>query len=105
MNEKTDGLKLLLSYNIGPEGNQEYYEYVLGHYIPVMQSMGLEVTEAWHTAYGDYPNRLLAFVSPDGETIRRLMHDEAWDELNERLLQYVTDFDYKVISYKIGFQF
>lgn len=105
MDENIGGLKLLLSYNIRPEGGQEYYEYVLGHYIPVMQSMGLEVTEAWHTAYGDYPSRLLAFVSRDRETVQQLMNDEAWDELNERLLQHVTDFDYKVISYKIGFQF
>ena len=105
MDENIDGLKLLLSYNIRPDGAQEYYEYVLGHYIPVMQSMGLEVTEAWHTAYGEYPNRLIAFVSRDRETVQQVMHDEAWDELNERLLQYVTDFDYKVITYKIGFQF
>lgn len=105
MDENSNGLKLLLSYNIRPDGAQEYYEFVLGHYIPAMQSMGLEVTEAWHTAYGDYPKRLVAFVSHDRETVRRLMIDETWEELNERLLQYVTDFDYKVIDYKIGFQF
>lgn len=105
MDEIDSGLKLLLSYNVRPEGAQEYYEFVLGQYIPVMQSMGLEVTEAWHTAYGDYPNRLVAFVSRDRDTVRRLMNDETWEELNERLLQYVTDFDYKVIAYRMGFQF
>ena len=101
----TGGLKLLLSYNINPEEAQEYYTYVLGQYIPAMQSMGLEVGEAWHTAYGDYPNRLIAFISRDHETVLRVLDDEAWEELNEQLLQHVSDFTYKVIPYKVGFQF
>jgi len=100
-----NGLKLVLSYSIRPDAGQEYYQFVLGQYIPVMQSMGLEMAEAWHTAYGDYPNRLIVFVSRDRETIERLINDDEWDELNDRLLQYVAEFDYKVIPYKIGFQF
>lgn len=101
----TDGLKLLLSYNIRLDEAQEYYTYVLGHYIPAMQSMGLEVGEAWHTAYGDYPNRLIAFVSRDRETVYSILTGNDWEELNEQLLQHVSDFTYKVIPYKVGFQF
>lgn len=100
-----NGLKLVLTYNIRPDGGQEYYEFVLGQYIPIMQSLGLEITEAWHTAYGNYPHRLLVFVSQDGDKVRRVVNDVAWDELNDRLLQFVTDFDYKVVPYRIGFQF
>lgn len=105
MDRDTGGLKLLLSYNIRPEEAQEYYTYVLGQYIPAMQDMGLEVGEAWHTAYGDYPNRLIIFISRDHDTIRRVLNDEAWEELNDQLLQHVSDFTYKVIPYKVGFQF
>ena len=100
-----NGLKLILSYSIRPETGQEYYQFVLGQYVPVMQSMGLDMIEAWHTAYGDYPNRLIVFVSKDRETMLRVINDANWDELNDRLLDYVADFDYKVIPYKIGFQF
>ena len=105
MDHIDNGLKLVISYNIRPDGAQEYYQFVLGQYIPIMQSMGLEVTEAWHTAYGDYPNRLIVFVSRDQETVRQIIAGAAWDELNDRLLELVTDFDYKVIPYKVGFQF
>ena len=105
MEGDTGGLKLLLSYNIKPDEAQGYYAFVLGHYVPAMQSMGLEMGEAWHTAYGNYPNRLIAFVSRDRETVYSVLNGEEWGELNEQLLQHVYDFSYKVIPYKVGFQF
>jgi hypothetical protein len=105
MDQIENGLKLVLSYNIQPQGAQEYYQFVLGQYIPAMQSLGLEMAEAWHTAYGDYPNRLIVFVSRDQETARQAINDPTWDELNDRLLEFVTDFDYKLIPYRLGFQY
>ncbi len=105
MDPNDNGLKLVISYNIRSEEAQEYYQFVLGRYVPVMQSLGLEMAEAWHTAYGDYPNRLIVFVSRDGQTARRVVNDPAWDELNDHLLQFVTDFEYKLIPYEVGFQF
>jgi hypothetical protein len=105
MDTINNGLKLVVSYNVRPDDGQEYYQFVLGQYIPVLQSMGLEMAEAWHTAYGDYPNRLIVFVSKDRETVHRVINDANWDELNDRLLQFVTDFDYKIVPYKVGFQF
>jgi hypothetical protein len=105
MSEIDSGLKLLISYNINLDEAQEYYEFVLGKYIPVMQALGLEMSEAWHTAFGDYPNRLIGFVSRDGNSLRELMEGETWEELNEELQTHVTELDYKVVPYKLGFQF
>jgi hypothetical protein len=105
MSDEEIGYKLLLSYNIKPDQSQAYYEFVLGQYIPTMQSFGLEVSEAWHTAYGEYPNRLVGFVSRDKENLTGLLNNETWDELNDKLLEFVEDFSYKVIPYELGFQF
>ena len=104
MNKSNGGLKLLISYNINPEDTQEYHQFVLGRYIPIMQTLGFEVVEAWHTAYGNYPNRLLAFVCKDEETLNGLLSNDIWDAMNEQLGEYVTDFSYKAIPYKLGFQ-
>jgi len=104
MNEIDQGLKLLISYNVDLEDAQEYYRFVLGKYIPAMQSMGLEMSEAWHTAFGEYPNRLIGFVSRDGDILRELMVGEVWEELNEELSDHVSELDFKVIPYKLGFQ-
>ena len=105
MAEVEEGLKLLISYNIDLDNAQEYYEFVLGRYVPVMQALGLEMSEAWHTAFGDYPNRLIGFVTRDDAVMRDVLSGETWEELNDELREYVTEFDYKVIPYKLGFQF
>ncbi len=104
MDEPTIGLKLLLSYEVNTENLQDYYQFVMGSYIPSMQAMGLQMSEAWHTAYGNVPNRLIGFVCDNQETVNELLKNEAWFTLNEQLEQFVTDFSYKVIPYRGGFQ-
>lgn len=104
MKESTSGYKLLLSYDVSPEHMQEYYRFVLGRYVPVMQAMGLEMSDAWHTAYGNFPNRLIGFVAREKKTLEEVLDNESWAALNEELQQFVSDFNYKVIPYREGFQ-
>lgn len=99
-----NGMKLLISYDVRPDNMQAYYQFVLGRYIPVMQALGLEMSEAWHTAYGRQPNRLVAFVCRDPQTMRDVVDGDAWAELNDQLEEYVSDLRYKVIPYQEGFQ-
>lgn len=104
MDEVVQGYKLLLSYEIPPQSTQEYYQFVMGQYVPAMQSMGFQMSEAWHTAYGSAPNRLIGFVCRNRQTVDELLASETWQELNEQLEQFVTDLSYKVIPYRGGFQ-
>lgn len=104
MKDSASGYKLLLTYDVGAEQLQEYYRFVLGRYVPIMQAMGLEMSDAWHTAYGDFPNRLIGFVARDKETLQAILDNESWLALNEELQQFVTDFNYKVIPYREEFQ-
>ena len=105
MNESPVGAKLLLSYDINTDNTDAYFRFFLGRYIPVMQALGLEVSEAWHTAYGNYPNRLVGFVTRDMQRALALLPNENWIHLNQELLTYVTNFSYKIIPYREGFQF
>lgn len=104
MDEPIIGLKLLLSYDVNSDNLQEYYQFVMGKYIPLIQAMGLQVSEVWHTAYGDAPNRLVGFVCEEQQTMQALLEDDKWVALNDQLREYVTQFSYKVIPYRGGFQ-
>ncbi len=104
MAEIIEGRKLLVSFNMRPDAGQEYYQFVLGRYIPVMQSMGLEMSEAWQTAYGNGPDRMIGFVASEEDVMKALLDNETWQALNSQLLKYVTDFNFKVIPYRHGFQ-
>lgn len=105
MADPRHGYKLLLSYEVKSESSQEYYRFMLGRYVPMMQALGLEMSEAWHTAYGDFPNRLVGFVSPDEATIQDILENESWAALNEELQRFVVDFRYRVVPFREGFQF
>jgi len=98
-------VKLLLSYNVLPETIQEYWQFVMGRYVPTMQAMGLQMFDAYQTTYGQQPNRLVLFVAADKETAMRAMRSETWDTLNDQLLEFVTDFDYKLVPFREKFQF
>lgn len=98
------GFKILLSYEVKQDSLQDYYQYIMGRYVPAMQSLGFQMSEAWHTAYGNAPNRLIGFVCNDRQTVDNLLASDIWSDINEKLASYVTDFNYKVIPYRGGFQ-
>ena len=105
MDELEIGMKLILNYNIRPDVARDYYEFIMGQYVPIMQQMGLEMREAWHTAYGDYPNRQIGFVTRDRDTMTAVIYGDDWESLNDQLLEYVDEFSYKVVPFKPTFQF
>ena len=100
-----DAWKLILSYDIKPEIQQEYYKFMIGRYVPVVQSLGLEMTDAYHTAYGDHPHRLIVFVSMTRATLDDLLQSEAWAALNEQLETFVNGLSFKTAPFKEEFQF
>jgi len=98
-------VKMLISYDVVPELQQAYYEFVLGEMIPAAQSMGLVLSEAWHTAYGDYPIRLNGFVARDKATLDRILAGSDWRQLEDKLKRFVTSYQKKIVTFRDGFQF
>lgn len=96
--------KLMISYDVNEGMVEEYRQFVLGEFLPQVQRMGLAVTEVWHTAYGDYPDRLTELVSRDEDTMWQILRSEEWDKLETQLQEYVSDFQRKVVAYRPGFQ-
>jgi hypothetical protein len=57
--------KMLLTYNILPPHQQEYMEFMMSTFVPTLQRLGLENQGVWHTAYGNYPMRLIIFAASE----------------------------------------
>lgn len=104
---KTDDgpVKLLLSYDPDLGQQEEYFQYVLGEFVPGLQRLGLPMSEVWHTAYGPYPLRLVAFVAQDHTVLQRILDTPVFQELEDRLMQYVTNYERRVVPFKRRFQF
>jgi len=67
--------------------------------------LGLANAGVWHTAYGDYPSRLIVFVSDDEPTMERALAGKTWKDLEGRLKQHVRDYTRRVVPFQPGFQF
>ncbi len=98
-------VKLLMTWDISPEREQEYFEFVIGEFIPGMQRLGLEPTEAWATIYGEYPQIMVAMLAPDMPDVQRILNSVEWGHLREQLFNFVKNFSQKVVPAKGGFQF
>jgi len=94
-----------MTWDIAAERDQEYFEFVIGEFIPGVQRLGLQPAEAWATIYGSYPQIQVGLMASDAEQAHRILKSEDWNSLQERLFGYVKNFSYKVVPARGGFQF
>ena len=98
-------VKVLMTWDIAGERDQEYFEFVIGEFIPGVQKLGLQPAEAWATIYGSYPQIQVGLLAPDVEQARNVLNSDEWNVLQDRLFNYVKNFSYKVVNARSGFQF
>ena len=97
--------KIIISYDMLPGSNENYFRFIMGEFVPTLQDMGVYMTEAWHTAYGDYPLRMATFVAEDMDVIQDLLDSDEWQELEDQFKSYIRNFSMQVVPYRQGFQF
>jgi len=98
-------VKMLLTYDPLPDRREAYFNYVLGEFVPALEQMGLKMSEAWHTAYGDYPLRLAGFIASDRHTMDEVLTSQAFVELEARLQEFVANYNRRVVPFFGRFQF
>ena len=98
-------VKILMTWDIASERDQEYFEFIIGEFIPGVQRLGLQPAEAWATVYGSYPQIQVGLLAPDAMQARQILGSSEWDALHDRLSSYVKNFSYKVVPDRKGFQF
>ncbi len=97
-------VKLILSFDIRPGTQQVYYQFMISQFVPAVQGMGLQMSDAWHTVYGDYPSRISHFVGLDQDAMRKVLVSPEWRELETRLQEYVINYSWRIIPLQERFQ-
>ena len=98
-------VKVIMSWDIIEGREQEYFEFVVRRFMPGVQKMGMALSDAWVTIYGNHPQILVGAVVPGLENAQKIVQSEAWHMLNKRLQDYVTNYDLKLAKLEGGFQF
>ena len=97
-------VKLLLTWDILPGREQEYFEFVVRDFLPSIQGMGLEPSDAWFTMYGDQPQIMATAQMASVNAVQKVIGSGEWENMLQRLMEYVENLDYKVIPARSGFQ-
>jgi hypothetical protein len=97
MNDRSNRYKLILTYDIDGQVTDNYFQFVLGEMVPAMQAQGLQMSGAWHTAYGEYPMRLIEFIADDQEALETVLDTPLWANLERRLRGFVTNYSKKTV--------
>lgn len=97
-------VKLLMTWDILPGREQEYFEFVVREFVPGMQRIGIQPTEAWFTQYGDQPQILTGGLADTLTEMQKALSSEDWSSLQGQLAEFVTNFRMKVIRASGGFQ-
>ena len=97
-------LKLLMTWDMVPGREQEYFEFLVREFVPGLQRLGVQPTEAWYTTYGEGPQMLAGFVAENHEVMQEALETDDWESLKAKLFDYVTNFNSKVVRATGGFQ-
>ena len=98
-------VKVIMTWDISADRDQEYFEFVIGEFVPGVQRLGLQTAEAWATVYGSYPQIQVGLLAADLPQARRILASADWAQLQERLFGYVKNYSYKIVPVRGGFQF
>ena len=93
-----------MTWDIIPGQEQEYFEFVVREFIPGIQQLGLEPSDAWVTVYGNQPQILTSAEVHTQESLSDILASMQWDQLIVRLSDYVENLTIKTVRTKPGFQ-
>ena len=65
-------VKVIMTWDIAAERDREYFEFVIGEFVPGVQRLGLQPSEAWATIYGSYPQIQVGLLANDAAQARPL---------------------------------
>ncbi|MCL4275122.1 MAG: hypothetical protein QY328_08130 [Anaerolineales bacterium] len=98
-------VKVIMTWDIAAERDQEYFEFIIGEFVPGVQRLGLQPAEAWATLYGSYPQIQVGLLAADVAQARRILTSPDWTILQDRLFGYVKNYSHKIVPDRKGFQF
>lgn len=96
--------KLVMRWDIRPETESEYFEFLVHEFIPGLNKLGIMDIQVWYTQFGDCEKKLASGISPSMEKMKAALNSDEFEMLLNKLQQFVENFSQKVISATGGFQ-
>ena len=98
------GVKLLMSWDIPPGNEEQYFEFHIRRFIPALENLGLKLNEAWLTVYGEHPRMTAEALMNNVASAKKVLDSPEWDDLERELDDLVENFSCKIIPARRRFQ-
>ena len=98
-------IKLILTWDIMQGKEQDYFEFITKSFLPAVIEMGIKMNDAWVTVYGDQPQILVTAQMSSYKEARDILSSELWQQMNEKLMDFVENYSQKLVPEKGAFQF
>lgn len=99
-----DEVKLLMTWDIRTGREEDYFEFHIRRFLPALEKLGVKLSEAWLTVYGEQP-RMMAEANLKNISIAQgILISSVWEELGVELDDFVENFNYKLVKAAVGFQ-
>jgi hypothetical protein len=96
--------KILMRWDIKPESESEYFEFLVHEFIPGLNKLGIVEIQVWYTTYGECEQKLASGIAPSVEKMNAMLNSAEWRSLVDKLQDFVDNFSQKVIAATGGFQ-
>jgi hypothetical protein len=92
-------IKILLSYNMVHGREEECQRYVMQTLAPGLAQLGLPISDAWYTLWGEnVPQILGGGLIESADQATRLINSTEWRTLIDGLNPYVEDLRVRVVK-------
>ncbi len=98
-------VKVLISYDMREGREEECQRYVMQTLGPGMAQLGLRITDAWYTLWGNAPQIMGGGVVDSQEAASRMIYSQEWGNLVDGLRPLVDNFRIRVIDASGRFQY
>lgn len=96
--------KLIMRWDVRPDRESEYFEFLVHELIPAMNKMGIAEIQVWYTAYGEREQKMAEGIMPSIDDMRAILASDEWTYLTEKLETFVKNYSQKVVPATRGFQ-
>ena len=97
-------VKLLMTWDLAPGRERDYFEFVTSEFEMGLRRLGVTLTDAWLTRYGKQPQFLVGVEAESYNKMLTVLNTSEWGSLRDRLAEFVTDFQWRVVRSSNRFQ-
>jgi len=94
----------MMTWDIKPGREKSYFTFITRDFPTTLRRHGFQLTDAWYTMYGSWPQVRMAFVGDDLHELQNFLVSDGWLDLKHRLLSYIQGYHQKVVPARGWFQ-